>query len=79
MKIDYLAKKLTTNNYQEIYNWLEKENQIVSICHDRKNIWISLEDEDIEVFHGDYIVKIANEFRILSEKGYQYFKEEMKS
>lgn len=61
---------LTVNNYKEVYKWLEDENQIVSICHDRKNIWISLDGEDIEIFHNDLIVKIGNEFRILSPKGF---------
>lgn len=68
---------LTKGNYQEIYLWLKRDNQIVAECHTRKNLIINLNDEEITVFHSDVIVKIGNEYQVYSQRGFEYLLAEL--
>lgn len=65
--------QLSRDNYTQVHQWIDRIGGISVICHERRCVYISLNDEELGVHFGDYVVFYRNEIFILSEKGYKYF------
>ena len=70
------------NNFESIVQWLERNNVICTPCRNNHSIWMILnvgdKEEEAVAYLSDTIVKIGNDFRIYSEKGFSIFLEKNK-